>query len=220
MINSLREETKSIRTIGYDAHEIILDIIHLHCPGGIELDPTYNKGGFYKHSGIPRPRYCFDINPIRPECEKADCRQLPLPAGSIRSMIFDPPFIVTGQKSGNMGMMPLKYSYVENMKELHSLYEDSLAEFSRVLLPRGILIFKCMDSMNGQRNYFTHVWVMNKAEEYGFEAIDLFVKLSKRVCIAWNHTPENQKTARKYHCYFWIFKKVRVSIIEEGNVDG
>jgi len=205
LINSLLEETKIIRSIGYDQHEIILDIIHLHCPGGIELDPTYNKGGFYKHSGIPRPRYCFDINPIRPECEKADCRQLPLLAGSIRSMIFDPPFLAGG---GSNGQMIIKYSGIKTMPELHSLYKDSLKEFSRVLIHRGILIFKCQDSAHGQRNYFTHVWVMNKAEEYGFEAIDLFVKLSKRVFIAWNHTPENQHYARKYHCYFWVFKKV------------
>ncbi len=207
MVNSLLQETEIIQSIGYDQHEIIMDILQLHCPDGIELDPTYNVGGFYRHSGIPRPKYCFDITPLRPECEKADCRQLPLPAGSVRSIIFDPPFMATSFKSGNVGKMASKYGFINTMPELHSLYEDSLKEFSRVLIPRGILIFKCQDSVNGRRNYFTHVWVMNKAEEIGFRAIDLFVKLSKNVMRSWNH--QNQNYARKHHCYFWVFKKMK-----------
>lgn len=205
MINSLLEETKIVSSIGYDQHEIILDIIELHCPGGIELDPTYNVGGFYRDSRIARPKYCFDINPAGSETRQADCRHLPLPAASIRSIMFDPPFMPTVQKSGNTGIMPRRYSYVETVAELHSLYEDSLREFYRLLLPRGILIFKCMDTVSGRRNWFTHVWVMNKAEEIGFRAIDLFIKLSKTVPICWNM--KKQHHARKYHCYFWIFRK-------------
>lgn len=205
MINSLLEETKIVSSIGYDQHEIILDIIQLHCPQGIELDPTYNKGGFYVHSGIRRPKYCYDINPVRPECLQGDCRQLPLPAGSIRSIIFDPPFLATGVKGGNTGTMACKYSWFENMETLHAFYEGSLKEFHRLLLPRGILIFKCMDIVSGSRNYFTHVWVMNRAEEIGYQAIDLFIKLNKAVPICWNM--RKQRYARKYHCYFWIFRK-------------
>ena len=206
MTNSLFEETNIIRSISFDQHEIIQDIIRLHCPWGIELDPTYCKGGFYVDSRILRPKYCFDINPLRPECKKADCRQLPLPAGSVKSMIFDPPFLATGQKNGNNGIMPGKYSYVGNVEKLRALYEDSLKEFSRVLAPQGILIFKCMDSVSGRRNFFAHVWIMNKAEEIGFRAIDLFVKLSKTVPICWNM--KKQHHARKYHCYFIVFKKM------------
>ncbi len=205
MNNSLLEETKIIRSINYDQHEIILDIIQLHCPWGIELDPTYCKGNFYRHSGIRRPKYCYDINPRDPSCLQGDCRQLPLEDGSIRSIIFDPPFFVTTEKSGKHGTMSTKYSYVETIPELHSLYEDSLKEFYRLLLPRGILIFKCMDSVNGRRNNFTHVWVMNRAEQIGYRAIDLFIKLNKSVPICWNMKKQNH--ARKYHCYFWIFKK-------------
>ena len=207
MTNSLLEETQIIQSIGYDQHEIIMDILQLHCPDGIELDPTYNVGGFYRHSGIPRPKYCYDINPLRPECLQGDCRQLPLPAGSIQSIIFDPPFMATSWKSAK-GWRMERYSYVETMDELHSLYENSLQEFYRILLPDGILIFKCQDAVNGSKNYFTHIWIMNKAEEIGFRAIDLFIKLSKTVPIGWNHH-QKQHHARKHHCYFWIFRKIR-----------
>ncbi len=205
MIDSLLEETKIVSSIGYDQHEIILDIIELHCPAGIELDPTYNKGGFYRDSRIAKPRYRYDIDPQDPRCLQGDCRHLPLEGRSIRSIMFDPPFLVTDQKSGNTAIMPGRYSYLETMEQLHSLYEDSLKEFYRLLLPRGILIFKCMDFVSGRRNYFPHVWVMNWAEAIGFRAIDLFIKLNKSVPICWNM--KKQHHARKYHCYFWIFRR-------------
>lgn len=204
MINSLLDETKIVHSISFDQHEIILDIMQLHCSHGIELDPNYGEGGFYKHSGIRKPKYCYDINPRDSRCLQGDCRQLPLAAGSIRSIIFDPPFMVTGRKSAEDWVMS-RYSYVEKMADLHSLYEDSFKEFYRLLLPQGILIFKCMDAVSGCRNYFTHVWVMNKAEEIGYRAIDLFIKLNKSVPICWNM--KKQHHARKHHCYFWIFKK-------------
>ena len=205
MINSLLEETKIIPSIGYDQHEILLDIMELHCPKGFELDPTYCEGGFYRHSGVPRPQYCFDIKPHRPECEQSDCRHLPLEDKSIRSAIFDPPFFATTWKSSSRGLMPIKYSCCESMPELHQLYEDSLRELYRVLFPQGVLIFKCQDSVHGRQNYFTHVWVCNKAEEIGFQAIDLFIKLNKSAPIPWNF--QTQHHARKMHSYFWVFKK-------------
>jgi len=113
--------------------------------------------------------------------------------------------MATTQKSGNKGLMAGKYSYVETMVELHSLYINSLKEFWRILHPAGRLIFKCQDSVNGRTNHFTHVWVMNEAEKIGFRAIDLFIKLNKSAPRAWNH--KRQFFARKLHSYFWIFKK-------------
>ena len=43
-------EGKVISTINYEQHAIIRDIVELHCPQGIELDPTYTKGNFYNVS--------------------------------------------------------------------------------------------------------------------------------------------------------------------------
>ncbi len=202
-MKTLFPETDIIQTINFDQHEIIENILELHSPWGIDVDPTYCRGGFYRR--IPRPKYCFDINPAGPEIQKADCRQLPLPRGSIRSIMFDPPFMATTHKNGNMGLMAGRYSYVDTMEDLHSLYLDSLKEFWRILLPAGRLIFKCQDAVNSRINHFTHVWVMNEAEKLGFRAIDLFVKLNKSAPRAWNHN--RQFFARKLHSYFWVFKK-------------
>lgn len=197
-----------IQSIGYDQQELIEGIIQLHCPEGIELDPTYSRGGFYSKR-IPRPKYCFDIDPLAPEIQQADCRQLPIKKESIRSIMFDPPFLATSSRNGNYGKMCAKYSYVDSMPDLFALYTDSLQELSRVLLPAGILIFKCQDTVYGSRNYFSHVWVMTEAERIGFRAIDLFIKLNKTALISWNY--EIQHHARKLHSYFWVFKKPPIS---------
>ena len=206
MKDALLPEADIVQSISYNQHEILDDIIRLYCPKtGIELDPTYNVGGFYV-SGIPRPRYCFDIKPLRPETQKADCRDLPLARGSIRAAIFDPPFFVANGKSAEKSLMALKYSSVETLEELWHLYEFSLQEFYRVLRIHGVLIFKCQDFILGRRNIFSHVWVCNKAEEVGFRPIDMFIKLNKNAMVPGNF--KKQQHARKMHSYFWVFRKM------------
>ena len=118
--------------------------------------------------------------------------------------MFDPPFMAGGGKSG---LMNEKYSSVKKLADLYELYIDSFKEFWRILKPSGRLVFKCQDSVNGRQNFFTHVWVMNKAVELGYQAIDLFIKLNKSAPISWVQAGGSQKFARKLHSYFWIFRK-------------
>lgn len=80
-----------IKSISYNQEEIIKWIIALYCPNGIELDPTYSKGNFYKN--IPEPKYKFDLFPQNDDVVRADCRELPVKSGSIQSIMFDPPFV-------------------------------------------------------------------------------------------------------------------------------
>ncbi len=151
---------------------------------------------------IPVPRLCFDLDPPDHRCEQADCRNLPLPAGSIKSMIFDPPFLAGG---GKKGKMCLRYSSFDSVTEMKAMYIESLQEFMRLLEPQGILVFKCQDSTHGRQQFFLHVEVCNMAVDRGFVPIDLFIKLNKTMMIPANYT--NQHTARKMHSYFWIFRK-------------
>ncbi len=82
-----------IKTTNYNQHEIIKDIINLHCNGDqIDCDLTYSKGVFYK-GDIELPRYKFDIDPQLPGVTKADSRYIPLLDNSIDTLIFDPPFV-------------------------------------------------------------------------------------------------------------------------------
>ena len=50
-----------------------------------------------------------------------------------------------------------------------------------------------------------HCHVYNWATRAGFEPLDLFVLLARNRLVA--NWQRNQKHARKYHSYFWVFRK-------------
>ena len=189
-----------IQSINFDQHEILKDIIQLHCPNGFDVDPTFRTGGFYK-AGVPVPRYCFDLEPRDPRCKQSDCRSLPLEDDSVESIIFDPPFLAAGGKKGRMHQ---EYGTFDSIGEMESMYKESLVEFKRILRPQGILVFKCQDFVNGRQQHFLHVLVNQWAVERGFISVDLFIKLNKSAMIPANYT--TQRVARKMHSYFWVFK--------------
>lgn len=200
-----------IKSISYNQGEIIADILKLHVPSGrIDCDPTYSKGCFYSGTGIDEPRYKFDILPQAEGVSKADCRNLPLSDESIGCIMFDPPFLATTgkslEKSGNNNIIAKRFGVYPNEQELHQMYVDSLNEFHRVLQPNGILIFKCQDKVSSGKQYMSHVFICNEAVKAGFYPKDLFILLSKgRLVADWQ--VKNQKNARKFHNYFWVFEK-------------
>jgi len=208
---------KVIKSISKNQHDIIKDIISLHVPSGIiDCDCTYSSGKFYtpKH-GIERPKHVFDIEPKFDYVVKADCKDLPLENGSINSMMFDPPFIISSGPSmdsnnDKQNMTHRRFSSFKNPKELFETYEGAIKEAYRVLNNSGVLIFKCQDTVSGGKQYFTHCWIMNKAYEMGFYPKDLFVLEGKSRLISGKHA--NQKHARKFHSYFWVFTKEKSKV--------
>lgn len=206
MAEALKELIKSI---SYDQTEIIRNIINLYIPKKrIECDVTFSKGNFYKE--IEVPKYCFDLYPQTDNTVQADCRNLPLKDNSINSLMFDPPFLATTGNSlkieNGSNVIAKRFGVYKNEKELHQFYIDAMKEFYRVLKPDGIMIFKCQDKVSSGKQYFSHVFIANEAEKIGFKATDLFVLLAKsRLVAEWQM--KNQKHARKYHSYFWVFRK-------------
>ncbi|WP_020603300.1 hypothetical protein [Spirosoma spitsbergense] len=194
-----------IKSIAFDQVEILNSILTLFVSGQtFDCDATYGYGEFYKE--IARPEHCFDIDPKKPEATRGDSRNLPLPSSSIKSLMFDPPFVVSNPKTGSEAIMARKYGGYKNITDLRAHYKNSLDEFARVLRPRGILVFKCQDFAHGRSNYFIHDEIMSMARESGFKAVDLFILLAKnRAKGAWDH----QNCARKFHSYFWVFRKMQ-----------
>lgn len=199
-----------VKTVSYDQSEIIKWILQLHVPTGkIDCDPTYSTGNFYK-GGIEQPRYKFDINPQIDGVMYGDSRELPLEDSCISCMIFDPPFLATTGKSltenvtGNI--INKRFGVYPSEKELHQLYVDSLSEAHRVLTDGGVLIFKCQDKISSGKQYMSHCFIHNEAVKIGFYPKDLFVLMAKnRIVADWQL--KNQKNARKFHSYFWVFEK-------------
>ena len=195
-----------IKSIGEDQQEIIDNILSLHCETEIELDPTYSKGSFYKNREKPRLR--FDILDL-PDCQIADCQNLPIEDGTISTMIFDPPFLATKGPSleidDNYNKINKRFRVFPTEKLLHTFYQKSLQEFYRILRKDGILIFKCQDKISSGKQYLSHIFIINEAVEIGFYPKDLFILLAKnRIVANWQ---KNQKNARKFHSYFIVFQK-------------
>lgn len=200
-----------VKSISYDQGEIIRNILDLHSPNGvIDCDATYSVGNFYKNTGVALPQYKFDIHPQASGVEYGDSRCLPLLDESISCLMFDPPFLATTgaslkSKDPN-NKINKRFGVYPSEKELHQFYIDSLAEAHRVLKPNGILIFKCQDKISSGKQYMSHCFVHDEAIKQGFYPKDLFILLSKNRIVA-NWQLKNQKNARKFHSYFWVFEK-------------
>lgn len=196
----------------YDQGAAISAIMALHTGGSIDADLTFCRGAMWKKVLNP-PRLNFDVC-LRPERKydnlfnidrhlvKADCRELPLPDGCLKSVMFDPPFIAGKARSD--GIMNRLYGGFDSHEEMLRFYRESLAEIKRVLKTFGVLVFKCQDYVNGRTPLFTHVDIFELARAARFRPVDLFILLATNRPI---RQMDNQVHARKFHCYFWIFKK-------------
>lgn len=203
---------KVISTINYNEQEIIRDILFLHTDNKpIDCDPTYSTGHFYKDWAQP-PKHKFDKFPQAPGVIEATSDKLPLEAGSVEAIMFDPPFVMTGDTYGEAkkgsSIIAKRFTGFHDFDELKQMYSGSLKEFARVLMGGGIVIFKCQDCVVGSLNHFSHCWVMFEALKFGFYPKDLFILLAR------NRLTDGriQQHARKYHSYFWVFKKTDCKI--------
>ena len=81
-------------------------------------------------------------------------------------------------------------------------------EASRVLRNKGTLIVKCQDEVSANKQWLTHVEIINEYTANGFYARDLFVVMRRNRPAASRIL--KQKHARKNHSYFLVFEKKQV----------
>lgn len=203
---------KVISTISYDEQEIIRDILYLHAEGrNIDCDPTYSIGNFYK-KGITAPVHKFDKFPQVTGVIEATSDKLPLPGQSLNVIMFDPPFVITGDTYGEAkegsAIIAKRFTGFHDFNEIKTMYSGSLKEFARLLVEGGIVIFKCQDVVACSLNHFTHAWAMYEALKYGFYPKDLFILLAQNRIT----DGRTQQHGRKYHSYFWVFKKMKCKV--------
>ena len=191
----------------YDAQEPILEAIHtLHVPV-FECDATFGNGAFWK--SFPRPKHCFDLQPLFPFVRKADACKLPLKDSSIASLMLDPPFLTyvrNGREGNGKMVMSRRFAGYWTYGELEQSYKGMLTEASRVLAKKGKLVFKCQDIIHNHRMHCTHARTIAMAESLSFRLRDLFVLEAKHRLPAPNRRG-SQKHARIFHSYFLVFEK-------------
>lgn len=200
-----------IKSISYSQDEILKNILYLYNQSKtFQVDPCYSKGNFYKE--INRPEFCFDIFPAYDYVEKCDCRHLPFDRETIKSIIYDPPFLATTGKSltsdDNNNIINKRFGVYPSELELFRFYEDSIKEFSRILVESGLLVIKCQDKISSGKQYISHKIILDYCEKYGFYCEDLFVLLAKN-CLVADWQAKNQKHARKFHSYFLVLRKTK-----------
>ena len=196
------------RSVSTDQSEILNSIIKLYCPEGFHLDATYGNGSFYKN-GVPKPKLRFDLDESLEDCEYGDSTNLPLESASINSVVFDPPFLtyVRQNRSGNGNMvMSNRFSGYWRYSELEKHYRDSMKEFSRLLVGKGIVVFKCQDIIHNHRIHPTHVSVINWCPEFDFRLKDLFILTASHRMPSPNRKGQ-QRHARIFHSYFLVLEK-------------
>lgn len=192
----------------YESQDEILDAIRrLHCPEGFECDLTFGNGGFWKK--VPPPKLRFDLSPQTPETIKACSTAVPLAGETLRNCVFDPPFLtyVKNGRAHKDGAVALtsRFGGYYTYGELEEHYRGTLREAWRILIPGGVLVFKCQDIIHNHRMHCTHCRTIVEAEAGGFRLKDLFVLVARHRMPG--PQPGTQRHARVWHSYFLVLQK-------------
>lgn len=225
-------ETKDvIKSISYNQHEILYNIIQLHNNGKpFDCDPTYSIGNFYgnftitkdneqKYSiEIPQPKYKFDVNPQVEGVVKIEpLERFPLEDNSISSICIDLPFVIScgpsiltpdhdenGKKVKN-NIISRRFACFYPVSDLLKTYKFFIEEAYRVLKEDGICCFKTQATITGSKMLNTPYYSRLIAESIGFDSLDEFILLAKNRLISGK--TKQQQHARSFHSYFLVFKK-------------
>ena len=220
-----------IRSIGYNQHEILYNIMQMHNNGKpFDCDPTYSIGNFYgkfniaKTNGetteieIPAPKYKFDVCPQVEGVEKIEpLGKLPLEDNSIDSICIDLPFVIScgpsmntpdvdenGKKAKN-NLISRRFASYYPVAELLKSYKHFLKESYRVLKEDGILVWKTQGTISGSKLLVSPYYSRLIAESIGFDSLDEFILLAKNRLVSGKIN--KQQHARSFHSYFLVFKK-------------
>jgi DNA modification methylase len=189
--------------------------------GSIVADVTYGKSVFWRN--VPAGRYEVKSTDID---QSIDCRSIPYQDSSIDCVILDPPYMEgfyrnrEDQKAGRGTHSAFREAYshgdevngdekYSGTKKWHAAVTDMYfragREAFRVLRHEGILIVKCQDEVSANKQWLTHVEIINEYQRMGFYTKDLFVVIRpNKPSIS---RLKRQVHARKNHSYFLVFVK-------------
>ncbi len=198
--------------------DVFPQILELHVPhGSIVADVTWGKGVFWQK--VDEGLYDLRATDIS---TGIDCRDLPYRDGEIDCVVLDPPYMegfyrdAESQKAGGGSHSTFREHYSSGDERpgrskwhaaVTELYREAGLEAYRVLKTNGTLIVKCQDEVSANKQWLTHVEIINDYEAMGFYTKDLFIVVrSNRPSIT---RLKKQVHARKNHSYFLVFVKTK-----------
>lgn len=221
----MEKDFKIVKSVHGSNYEAITNIMRLYEIDKFDLDCTYSKGNFWKN--LPPPTHKSDIYPINESVINASSEDLPFENNSMKSVMYDPPFIIVGSGKGHRNnkegssIMAKRFEGYGTYDDLKINYYNTLKELYRITDKGGFVVMKCQDTVSGGKQYFSHVMVMNMAHTIGFYPRDMFVLTSNVRVNAFNGTKwTKQFHARKYHSYFWVFEKIKPKVTYDFNPMG
>lgn len=207
----MEKEFNLVKSVYSSNIEAIRNIMDLYDIERFDLDCTYSTGAFWKN--LPAPVHKTDLFPMNDTIIQANSENLPFEDGSMKSIMYDPPFVITGptyktNKEGS-SIIAKRFEGYPNFEELKSNYYYTLKELYRVCAKGGFVVMKCQDTVSGGKQHFSHVMIMNMAYHIGFYPKDMFILHNKVRLNSFGAKWSKQQHARKYHSYFWIFEKIK-----------
>lgn len=191
------------RTVVHSNKQALDTVSGLYLQRDLHLDACFKTGSFYKGSAL-WPEIKQDIKPCSPDVLKIDVTKMPHPRCCVRSIMFDPPWLILGSRETARNKMQLAFGSFKSPEIMYKFQADALQEISRVLIPGGWLITKVQDCSYGRQKYFLSIYQVIKAREMGLDLIDSLILIS-----ASNYRAANagRLSAVSSHCFFHVFRK-------------
>lgn len=213
----MEKDFKIVKSVYGSNYEVIKNIMELYEIEKFDLDCTYSKGSFWKD--LPHPTHKTDIYPYNDSVIEASSEDLPFDDNSMKSIMWDPPFVIVGSGKGHKkckegsSIIAKRFEGYGTYDDLKSNYYNTMKELYRITDKGGFVVMKCQDTVSGGKQYFSHVMVMNMAHKVGFYPRDLFILTSNVRVNAFNGTKwTKQYHARKYHSYFVVLEKTKPKV--------
>ncbi len=198
--------------------EIFPHILDLHVPIGSKVaDVTFGTGVFWKNVDLNH----YELIPSD-IATGVDCRKLPYQNESLDAVVLDPPYMEgllrsnKAHKAGGGSHSAFREYYSNGDEVSHEgpkwhgavtdLYYKAGAEGFRVLKDNGVFIVKCQDEVSANRQWLTHIEIINYYEQLGFYTKDLFIVVRQNKAAITRL--KKQVHARKNHSYFLVFIKI------------
>ncbi len=189
----------AIKSICSNQSDILLWIMQLYNESKpFEADLTASLLMFYRK--VPVPKHLYDKYPQLPQVKNLELTEV-LPNGSFSSIVFDLPFILS---SNDNSVIKDRFTYFHTSEEMYQANDEMLERSFRLLKEGGLLVVKTMDVAYAGKQYWVSDYVLRRAQEMGLELLDKFILISHLRLFNKMH---QQHRARKYHSYFFVFRK-------------